>query len=120
MTPSFTAPETELPSNTPGDARLGHLLGGKLTTSSRPRAVIIGFPSDEGVHRNGGRVGSAGAPAEIRRWLYRLTPDAQNHEGFVELLEKTLDLGDLKCSDDVEQDQEALGEGSRTPPGFAG
>lgn len=110
MTPSFTAPDTEVPTTAPGDARIGHLLGGKLTTSSRPRAVIIGFPSDEGVHRNGGRVGSAGAPAEIRRWLYRLTPDAQNHEGFVELLERTLDLGDLKCSDNVETDQTALGE----------
>jgi formiminoglutamase len=89
---------------------VGHLLGSKLTTSSRPRVVIIGFPSDEGVHRNGGRVGAAGAPGEIRRWLYRLTPDAQNHESFVELLERTLDLGDLKCSDDVEQDQALLGE----------
>ncbi len=110
MTPSFTAPDTEVPTTATGDARIGHLLGGKLTTSSRPRVVIIGFPSDEGVHRNGGRVGAAGAPNEIRRWLYRLTPDAQNHEAFVELLERTLDLGDLKCSDDVEQDQAALGE----------
>jgi formiminoglutamase len=109
LTPSFTAPDTEVPTTSPGDARIGHLLGGKLTTSSRPRVVIIGFPSDEGVHRNGGRVGSAGAPAEIRRWIYRLTPDAQNHEGFVELIERTLDLGDLKCSDDVEKDQAALG-----------
>jgi formiminoglutamase len=110
LAPSFTAPDTEVPPTAPGDPRLGHLLGAKLTTSSRPRVVIIGFPSDEGVHRNGGRVGSAGAPAEIRRWLYRLTPDPQNHESFVELLERTLDLGDLKCSDNVEQDQAALGE----------
>ncbi|HVX88059.1 MAG TPA: arginase family protein, partial [Gemmatimonadales bacterium] len=110
MTPSFSAPDTEIPATAPGDPRLGHLLGVKLTTSSRPRVVIIGFPSDEGVHRNQGRVGAAGAPAEIRRWLYRLTPDAQNHESFVELLERTLDLGDLKCSDDVEKDQAALGE----------
>ena len=110
MTPSFVASEVETPNTTPGDARVGHLLGSKLTTSSRPRVVILGFPSDEGVHRAGGRVGAAGAPSEIRRWLYRLTPDAQNHESFVELLERTLDLGDLKCSDDVEQDQAALGE----------
>ena len=110
MAPSFTAPDTEIPNTAPGDARVGHLLGGKLTTSSRPRVVIIGFPSDEGVHRAGGRVGSAGAPAEIRRWLYRLTPDAQNHESFVELIERTLDLGDLKCGDDVEADQASLGE----------
>lgn len=110
MAPSFTAPDTEVPTTAPGDARIGHLLGEKLTTSSRPRVVIMGFPSDEGVHRNGGRVGSAGAPAEIRRWLYRLVPDAQNHEAFVELIERTLDLGDLKCSDDVEADQEALGQ----------
>src|SRR5438093_11057310 len=38
------------------------------------RAVLVGFPQDEGVRRNGGRVGAAKAPDEIRSWLGRLTP----------------------------------------------
>ncbi|MFI5236288.1 MAG: formimidoylglutamase, partial [Gemmatimonadales bacterium] len=85
-------------------------LGGQVSGETKPRAVIIGFPSDEGVHRNGGRVGAAGAPTEIRRWLYRMTPDPQNHEAFCELMTRTVDLGDLACSDDVERDQGALAE----------
>src|SRR5947209_9320023 len=36
--------------------------------------VIIGVPTDEGVRRNGGRVGAAQAPAEIRKQLSILTP----------------------------------------------
>ncbi|MGH7533415.1 MAG: formimidoylglutamase [Gemmatimonadales bacterium] len=110
MTVTFTRPEIPNPATAPGDPRIGHLLGGHVSGTSKPRAVILGFPSDEGVHRNGGRVGAAGAPKEIRRWLYRLTPDAQNHESFCELVERTLDLGDLACSDDVGQDQAALAE----------
>ncbi|HEV2291245.1 MAG TPA: formimidoylglutamase [Gemmatimonadales bacterium] len=107
---SFQRPEIPVPATAPGDPRIGHLLGGHVNGAARPRAVIVGFPSDEGVHRNGGRVGAAGAPTEIRRWLYRLTPDAQNHEGYCELVERTLDLGDLTCSDDVAADQLALAE----------
>src|SRR6516162_11827277 len=38
------------------------------------RAVILGFPQDEGVRRNHGRPGAAQAPDEIRSRLYRLTP----------------------------------------------
>jgi formiminoglutamase len=72
--------------------------------------VLVGFPSDEGVHRNGGRVGAAGAPDDIRRMLYRLTPDAERFEESVDLLEHTRDLGNLVLSDDVERDQERLAE----------
>lgn len=110
MTQTFVRPEIPVPATAPGDQRIGHLLGGHVNGASKPRVVIIGFPSDEGVHRNGGRVGAAGAPTEIRRWLYRLTPDPQNHEAFCELVERTVDLGDLTCSDDVEQDQAALAQ----------
>lgn len=108
MTGHFTPPQIQPHPTAPGDPRVGQLLGGHVAAGSKPRAVIVGFPSDEGVHRNGGRVGAAGAPTEIRRWLYRLTPDPQNHEAFCELVERTVDLGDLQCTDDVERDQEAL------------
>jgi formimidoylglutamase len=36
--------------------------------------VLIGIPTDEGIKRNGGRVGAAQAPDEIRRQLAKLTP----------------------------------------------
>ncbi|HEX5004936.1 MAG TPA: formimidoylglutamase [Gemmatimonadales bacterium] len=106
----YTAPDVILPSTGEDDPRIGHLLGNQLADGSVPRVVLVGFPSDEGVHRNGGRVGAAGAPDEIRRMLFRLTPDAERFEESVELLEHTLDLGNLELTDDVEQDQALLGE----------
>ncbi len=38
------------------------------------KVVIVGFPYDEGTVRNKGRAGAAGAPDEIRRAFYKLTP----------------------------------------------
>jgi formiminoglutamase len=71
--------------------------------------VILGFPSDEGVRRNGGRPGAAAAPAEIRRALYRLTPDPERRDRFADLLAHTRDLGDVACTGDLEADQARLG-----------
>lgn len=91
---------------------MGHRLGRALAPGDTPRAVLLGFPTDVGVRRNGGRAGAAGAPAAIRRAFYRLTPDARDrraHARFVALLERTRDLGDLVTGDDLEADQERLG-----------
>ena len=108
--PNFTTPDVTSPVTVPDDPRVGQLMGTKLSAGVTPRVVLVGFPSDEGVHRNGGRVGAAGAPDEIRRMLYRLTPDAERFEEFVDLVEHTRDLGNLVLSDDVERDQERLAE----------
>lgn len=94
----------------PDDPRVGDLLGRKLRAGRPPRAVLIGFPTDEGVRRNGGRRGAAAAPAEIRRAFLRLTPDARAGAAMVELLEETADLGDLRVSRDLERDQERLAD----------
>lgn len=102
--PSLTLPETA-----PDDPRLGRVLGSRLGPADSPDAVILGFPSDEGVRRNGGRVGAAQGPAAIRSALYRLAPDARS-ERFDFLLGRTRDLGDLRISGDVEADQRNLGE----------
>jgi formiminoglutamase len=73
------------------------------------RAVLVGFPQDEGVRRNGGRPGAAEAPAEIRRWLSRLTPwDAETDANLAEA--PPLDLGDVRLAGTLEQTQQALAE----------
>src|SRR5215467_4067002 len=61
----------------PDDPRLAEIIepwNGDEGALTKGRAVLIGFPQDEGVRRNGGRPGAAQAPNEIRKWLYRLTP----------------------------------------------
>ena len=102
--PSVAPPRTE-----PNDPRVGHLLGNRLQEGDAPEAILLGFPSDEGVRRNGGRVGAAEGPVAIRNAFYRLAPDPRS-ELFGELLGRTRDLGDVEVSGDVESDQRDLGE----------
>jgi formiminoglutamase len=97
------------PETAPDDPRVGRLLGRQIGAGDRPDVVIIGFPSDEGVRRNGGRVGAARGPAAIRSAFYRLAPDARS-PCFDELLSRTRDVGDVDVSGDVETDQQRLGE----------
>jgi formiminoglutamase len=71
--------------------------------------VIIGFPQDEGVRRNGGRPGAAEAPNEIRRWLYRLTPGDCHADVHLSDLQP-LDLGNVRIAGELEDTQAALAE----------
>ncbi len=98
-----------VPATAADDPRLGHLLG-TATTPDDARVVIIGFPVDDGVRRNGGRPGAAGGPTAIRQALYRLTPDAEQCDEFTDLVRHAADLGDLEPTGDLEADQAALGE----------
>jgi formiminoglutamase len=98
-----------LPATGPDDPRIGHLLGLKVRPEIA-QAVIVGFPTDEGVRRNKGRPGAAEGPTAIRQALYRLTPDAEQRDAFVELLQATSDLGDVAIGPDLQSDQERLGE----------
>ena len=96
----------------PDDPRLGEVTefwqsGPPVLTPGRP--LLIGFPQDEGVRRNGGRPGAAEAPNEIRRWLYRLTPwNCQANIPLTGL--SALDLGNIRISGELESTQTALGE----------
>jgi formiminoglutamase len=73
------------------------------------RAVLLGFPTDEGVRRNHGRPGAAAAPDAIRPYLYRLTPwDATTATELARA--RPLDLGNLRVKSDLEASQQALGE----------
>jgi formiminoglutamase len=101
-------PDLTPPPPAPGDPRVGHLLGSGLGKKEEPAVVLLGFPSDVGVRRNGGRTGAAAGPAAIRAALYRLAPDARDGR-LEELLRRSRDLGDLVVSDDLEADQRTLG-----------
>ncbi len=98
------------PDTAPDDPRIGHLLGRNLTDQDTPKVVIIGFPSDEGVRRNGGRVGAAQGPDALRQIFYRLTTDPEDEGVLHKVIEHTRDLGNLSISSQVEKDQECLGE----------
>lgn len=109
MTRIIPAVATFVPETAPDDPRVGRLLGARLEGEQAPRAVLLGFPSDEGVRRNGGRVGAAGGPRAIRTALYRMAPDPRSLQ-FEDLLGWTRDLGDLEVSRNLELDQQHLGE----------
>lgn len=82
----------------PDDPRFAELLGAALRPQEHPKLAIVGFPSDEGAARNGGRSGAAEGPAAFREQFYRLTPDPRTYQEFIELLAHTRDLGDIDCS----------------------
>ncbi len=75
-----------------------------------PAAILIGFPCDLGVVRNGGRPGAAKAPEHIRNWLMKMTPHAQHFKQHTALLKRVSDGGNLVHSKDLEKNQSLLGE----------
>ncbi len=99
-----------VPKTRDDDPRIGQLIESDLSKNDTPRAVIIGFPSDKGVTINGGRAGAADAPEAIRKQLYKMTPNSENHDAFVELIGNMRDVGDLNIRYEVEEDQQNLGK----------
>lgn len=61
----------------PKDKRLGDIVQlideGKLSELEKNDVVLFGYPDDEGVGLNGGRLGAAEGPDSIRKELYRMT-----------------------------------------------
>lgn len=72
------------------DPRTGVLLL-KERDTSKTQVDIVGFPFDEGVRRNGGRVGAAGGPAAVRPFIQKL--------GTVVNPEFGIDLNNLSVQD---------------------
>ena len=70
-----------------GDARLGSI----IVQGDSGELVLLGYPCDEGVRRNGGRVGAALAPAAVRKQMPRM--------GTVYNPELDVDLSKLTISD---------------------
>lgn len=96
-----------------------HQMVRPLDSASAPGVALLGFASDEGVRRNGGRVGAAEGPAALRRALSNLpvTHSSPLH-----------DAGDIACSDgDLESAQQrfadrisGLLDGGHFPMGLGG
>lgn len=59
--------------NDVNDVRLGEVIQADPAVYGDAEVVILGCPQDEGIRRNGGRIGAALAPTEIRRCFYKLT-----------------------------------------------
>ena len=79
-----------------------HQLVKPLAPGAEPGIVLIGFACDEGVRRNGGRVGAKDGPQAIRKALANLAW----HQRF-----PVYDAGDVRCDDaDMEGAQSRLAE----------
>jgi formiminoglutamase len=96
----------------PDDPKLGQFIkrwDGNPAALTPGRAVLVGFPQDEGIRRNHGRVGAAQAPNAIRSYLARLSPwDPLTDTGLVRV--PPLDLGNVRITGTLEDTQAALGE----------
>jgi formiminoglutamase len=84
------------------DALRWHQMVKPLAAGAPPGVALIGFCCDEGVRRNGGRVGAAEGPKALRKALANLAWH-QRHPVY--------DAGDVACTDgDLEAAQERLAE----------
>ena len=79
--------------NDANDVRLGEIVS--QTTYDEAEVVILGCPQDEGVARNGGRIGAKLAPEAIRRQFYKLTPFG--------ITSKVFDAGDTIIQKSLEE-----------------
>ncbi len=59
--------------------------------------VICGYPDDEGIKLNGGRLGAANGPDSIRTFFYKMTPISQKNNPGV------CDLGNINLGEDLEK-----------------
>ena len=80
------------------DPRLGEIAAREEKDYDSADIVILGCPQDEGVKRNGGRVGAAMAPDAIRAQFYKLTP--------FNITRKIFDLGNTNIGPTLEETHE--------------
>ena len=91
-----TDPQLFFSRQDPDDPRLGEIVKPITSASAAvgPRAFVIGgYPDDEGIRLNGGRLGACEAPPVIRRTFYKMTPALQETRDFT-----LYDYGDLSVS----------------------
>ena len=81
--------------NDSNDPRLGEIVSSDQNDYEMSDIVFLGCPQDEGVRRNNGRLGTADAPAAIRKQFYKLTP--------FNIRKKLFDLGDVPINGSLEE-----------------
>jgi len=84
------------------DPRLGELVL-KNNPSQDSVIYLAGYPDDEGIRINGGRVGASQAPDMIRMSLYKMTPSAWSEKPL-----SLVDRGNLLLGDNLEKRHENL------------
>jgi formiminoglutamase len=84
--------------NDANDPRLGDVVRHDTGDYGSADIVILGCPQDEGVRRNGGRVGAAAAPDAVREQFYKLTTFG--------IKKKLFDLGNVNIGKSLEETHE--------------
>lgn len=80
------------------DPRLGETVCFEEKDYDKSEIIILGCPQDEGVRRNGGRIGAAAAPDAIRTQFYKLTT--------FNIRKRVFDLGNVIIGDSLEETHE--------------
>ena len=70
--------------------------------------VLLGFPHDQGVAINGGRVGARKGPQQLRAWLKRFGTVLNPEEGVDLSRLSVTDAGDISCELPLEEAHAAL------------
>ncbi|SRR6056297_464468 len=81
-----------------------------INTASGVGIDLIGFPSDEGVRRNGGRTGASKAPQSIAEAFYKLTPHPEYYHIHAPFIQSSQALQLIPQNSSMEAHQIALGK----------
>ncbi|MFA5834429.1 MAG: formimidoylglutamase [Bacteroidota bacterium] len=96
--------------NDSSDPRMGDIvLRGEKKFTNDIAIGIVGVPTDEGVKRNGGRIGAKDGPDAIRTEFYKRTPFVIGKEKSPSVV-PVFDFGDVKCGKTLEETHENLTE----------
>ena len=108
----FTLPDEKLfySRNDPSDPRMGDIVQrGVKNFSDEIQVGIIGMPVDEGVKRNGGRIGAKEGPSAIRAEFYKRSPFVIGKENSPSKVH-VFDFGDIKPGKTLEESHDFLAE----------
>ncbi len=96
--------------NDKSDPRMGDIvLRGEKNFSDDVLVGIVGVPTDDGVKRNGGRIGAKDAPGVIREEFYKRTPFVIGKEKSPSDI-PVFDFGDIKIGKTLEETHDKLAE----------
>ena len=80
-------------------------LGDKVSSFEASQHILLGYPDDQGIKLNGGRVGASLGPDCARKYLYKMTQNPFNTHEI-----KLHDQGNLKISSDLAKNHETAKE----------